>query len=269
MDFPLRSDIATLTRIKGLIIDMDGVLWQGDVPMPGLRSFFDVLNQQQIKFVLATNNNTQTPEGFVQKASRMGVNVLPEQIVTASVATVHYLRSKFPTGSRIYVVGEAALKSLISDAGFVLADSNVSAVVATMDRQLTYDMLKRATLLIRAGADFIAPNNDPSYPTPEGIVPGGGAIVAAIRAASDRCPLIIGKPEPWMFRIAMERMQLGVEDVASLGDRLETDIAGAQRLGMGTILVLSGVATAQDLVSNPVPPTWVFSGIEELADALR
>jgi 4-nitrophenyl phosphatase len=262
------NDLAGLRKLKGLVIDMDGVLWHGDTPMPGLHEFFDVLKQCQIKFVLATNNNTQTPDGFVHKAWKLGVEVKPDQVVTASVATVHYLCTKYPPGSRIHVVGEAALKGLVSDAGFIVADTDVRAVVATMDRQLTYDTLKRATLLIRA--DFIGPNPDTSYPTPEGIVPGGGAILAAISAASDRQPLIIGKPESWMFWICLERMELGVEDAASLGDRLETDIAGGQRIGMKTILVLSGVSTNADLQSNStVKPTWVFSGIEELSCALR
>ncbi len=266
---PFRSnDIAELRKLRGLVIDMDGVLWQGDTPMTGLHQFFDVLKQRQIKFVLATNNNTQTPEGFVQKADKLGVEVLPDQVVTASVATVHYLCSKYPPGSRIYVVGEAALKGLVSGAGFIVADTDVRAVVVTMDRRVTYEMLKRATLLIRAGADFIGPNPDTSYPTPEGIVPGGGAILAAVAAASDCQPLIIGKPEGWMFRICLERMQLGVEETASLGDRLETDIAGGQRIGMKTILVYSGVTKEADLKSNPIQPTWVFSGIAELAQTL-
>jgi len=266
---PVRAnDIQELRKIKGLIIDMDGVLWQGDTPMPGLSRFFDVLQERQIKFILATNNNTQTPDGFVKKARKLGVDVQLEQVVTAAVATVHYLRSKYPPGSRIYVVGEAALRGLITDAGFTLADTDVDAVVATMDRQLTYEMLKRATLLIRAGADFIGPNPDTAYPTPEGVVPGGGAVLAAISAASERKPLIIGKPESWMFKISMERMQLGVEETASLGDRLETDIAGGQRLGLKTILVLSGISTMADLRSGAIQPTWVFPGIQELARAL-
>ena len=262
------NDLAELSKLRGLVIDMDGVLWQGDTSLPGLCEFFDVLRRRQIKFVLATNNNTQTPEGFVQKARRMGVEVLPEQVVTASVATVEYLCSKYPPGSRIYVVGEAPLKGLISGAGFTLADCDVRAVVATLDRQLTYEMLKRATLLIRNGADFIAPNPDPSYPTPEGVVPGGGAIVAAITASSNRQPVIIGKPESWMFKICLERMQLGVEETASLGDRLETDILGGQRIGLQTILVLSGVSSLDEVAASPFQPTWVFSGIQELAQAL-
>lgn len=261
-------DPAGLREIRGLVIDMDGVLWQEDTPMPGLHGFFDVLRQRDIKFVLATNNNTQRPEGFVQKARRLGLEVLPEQVVTAAVATVQYLRGHYPRGSRIYVVGEPPLKDLISEAGFTLADTTVAAVVATMDRQLTYEMLKRATLLIRAGADFIGPNPDPSYPTPEGIVPGGGAVLAAIAASSDRQPLIMGKPESWIFQISMERMRLGIEETASLGDRLTTDIAGGQRLGLKTILVLSGICSEAELASSPIQPTWVFPGIKELAEAL-
>jgi 4-nitrophenyl phosphatase len=247
---------------------MDGVLWHGDTPMPGLDAFFETLHRCQIKFVLATNNNTLTPEGFAQKARGLGVNVEPEQVVTAAIATVHYLKLHYPPGSCVYVVGEAALKGLISEAGFTLADTDVAAVVVTMDRQLSYEMLKRATLLIRAGADFIGPNPDTAYPTPEGLVPGGGAVLAAVAASSGRQPLIMGKPESWIFQICMERMQLGPEATASLGDRLETDIAGGQRLGLKTILVLSGVATLADLACSPVQPTWVFDGIKELAEAL-
>lgn len=262
------NELEALRQLKGLIIDMDGVLWQGDIPLPGLQAFFKTLKERQIKFILATNNNTQRPEGFVQKARKMGVEVEPEQVVTAAIATVHYLCLTYPPGSRIYVVGEAALKGLISEAGFTLADTDVVAVVVTMDRQLTYDMLKRATLLIRAGAAFIAPNPDPSYPAPEGIVPGGGAIVAAVAAASDCQPLFMGKPESWIFKISLERMQLKPEETASLGDRLGTDIEGGQRLGLKTILVLSGVSTLADLASASVQPTWIFDGIQELGEAL-
>lgn len=260
--------IAELHTLKGLVIDMDGVLWHGDTPLPGMHEFFDALRCYHIKFVLATNNNMQTPDGFVQKARRLGVDVDPDEVVTASVATVHYLCSKYSPGSRIYVVGEASLKGLISQAGFTLADSDVCAVVTTLDRQLTYDMLKRATLLIRAGAEFIAPNPDTCYPTAEGIVPGGGAVVAAVAAATECQPMIMGKPESLIFRISLGRMQLAAKDVASLGDRLDTDIAGGQRLGMKTILVLSGVTTRAKLDSSPIQPTWVFPGIQELARAL-
>ena len=262
------NDLAGLSKLKGLIIDLDGVLWHGDIPLPGLHKFFNVLKKRGIRFVLATNNNTQRPEGFVQKARSMGIDIQVDQVVNAAVATAQYLRLNYPPGSRIYVVGEAALKDLICEAGLKLADTDVRAVVVTLDRKLTYEMLKRATLLIRAGADFIGPNPDTSYPTPEGMVPGGGAVLAAVSASTDRQPLIMGKPEGWIFDLSMKRMQLGPEVIASLGDRLNTDIVGGQRSGMKTILVLSGVSTREDLSTSLIQPTWVFSGIEEISRVL-
>ena len=268
MDSFSSTELAGLQSLRGLILDMDGVLWHGDLPLPGLQDFFKVLRRRSIKFVLATNNNTQSPQGFLQKAGSMGVEIMSDEVITASIATVHYLELTYPPGSRIYVIGEKPLKELIASAGFTLADSEVVAVVATMDRQLTYQMLKKATLLIRAGADFIGPNPDASYPTQEGIVPGAGAILAALSASSDRQPLIMGKPESWVFNICMERMRLGPEEVASVGDRLNTDVAGAQRLGLKTILVMSGVCTPAELASSSIKPTWIFRGIDELAGIL-
>ena len=236
-----QNNLDGLKSLRGLIIDMDGVLWHSDKPVPGLIRFFDVLRQKEIKFVLATNNNTQTLQGFVDKAARFGVEIKLGEVVNASVATVDYLKAHYPAGSRVYVVGEPPLKALISQAGFELADSNAAAVVATMDRQLTYDMLKTATLLIRAGADFIGTNPDKSYPTSEGIVPGAGAVLASLTASTDQEPLIMGKPEKTIYEMSLKRMGVPGEQVASLGDRLDTDIEGGIRCGLKSILVLSGV----------------------------
>jgi 4-nitrophenyl phosphatase len=258
----------TLHTIHGLIIDMDGVLWHGDKPLPGLVHFFEVLRQKHIQFVLATNNNTQSAQGFIDKLASFGVTIQPDEILTASIATLQHLKKTYPLGSRVYVVGEAPLKKLIGDAGYILAEQDVAVVVATMDRGLTYDMLKRATLLIRAGADFVAPNPDKSYPTAEGIVPGAGAVLAALVASTDHQPLIIGKPEKAIYEIAVQRMNLEPQTVASLGDRLDTDIEGGIRCGLKTILVLSGVTTREEAQTSPIKPDWIYTGIDTLTDAL-
>ncbi len=263
-----RQDLAALRRLRGLVIDMDGVLWHGETPLPGFADFFDVLRRLKISFILATNNNTLAPAGFAQKVARLGVTISPYQVLTASVATVRYVKTHFATGSRLYVIAEAPFKALLTEAGFVLADHDVKAVIAAMDRALTYEMLKRATLLIRAGAEFIGPNPDRVYPTEEGLLPGSGTVLAALIASTDRQPIIIGKPERWIFQMALERMELEAREVASLGDRLDTDIAGGQSAGLQTILVLSGITTAEALAASLVRPTWVFSGIGELASAL-
>ncbi len=257
-----------LRRLKGLVIDMDGVLWRGDHALPGLDRFFNTLRRRKIRFVLATNNNTKSPAGFVDKVRAMGVFVEPDEIVTATTATIHYLRASYPSGTRLYVVGERPLKQQLEQAGFVVADDDVAAVVAALDRDLNYEMLKRATLLIRAGADFIGANPDMVYPTPEGLAPGSGMVLAALEATTGCRPKIMGKPEAPVFLIALERMGLLPHQCASLGDRLDTDIAGGQRAGLKAILVMSGVTGTAELNESAVRPDWVFTGIDTLAEAL-
>ncbi len=258
-----------LCRLKGLVIDMDGVLWKGDQPLPGLDRFFGILRRRGIRFMLATNNNTKSPLGFAEKARSMGIFVEPEEVVTATTATIHYLCDRYPSGTRLYVVGERPLKQQLEQAGFVVVDSDVAAVVAALDRDLNYEMIKRATLLIRAGADFIGPNPDLIYPTPEGLAPGSGMVLAALEATTGCKPKIMGKPEVRMFLIALERMRLAPHQCASLGDRLDTDIAGGQRSGLKSILVMSGVTGPAELAASAIHPDWVFTGIDALADALN
>jgi 4-nitrophenyl phosphatase len=268
---PEGSDLglAGLNEVNGLVIDMDGVLWRGDEPIPGLERFIRSLRQQKIRFVLATNNNTKTPTGFAEKAVALGAQVLPEEILTATTATIHYLHKHYPRGTPLYAIGEKALKDQLETAGYILAERGVAAVVVALDRNLTYEMLKRATFLINAGAAFIGVNPDVVYPTPEGLAPGSGMVLAALHATTGCSPVIIGKPEIGMFQIALERMGLPAAQCASLGDRLDTDIAGAQRAGLKSILVLSGVTTPETLAACPIQPDWVFPSILELTDALK
>ncbi len=262
------AGLADLKNLRGLLIDMDGVLWRGDEAVPGLDRFINTLREQGICFVLATNNNTKTPSGFAEKAASLGAHVLPEEVLTATTATIHYLRKRYPAGTRLYAIGEEALKDQLEAAGFLLAEQGVAAVVAAMDRNLTYEMLKRATFLINDGAEFIGANPDVVYPTPEGLAPGSGMVIAALQATTGCAPVIIGKPEIGMFQIGLERMNLPAARCASLGDRLDTDIAGGQRAGLRTILVLSGVTTPEILTASSVQPDWVFASIKELGEAL-
>lgn len=258
-----------LGKLRGLVIDMDGVLWHGDDPLPGVTEFFDTLTERGIKFVLATNNPSKRPEEFAEKARRFGVPVEPENVVTCVQAVIFYLQQKYTPGSRVHVIGELALKDQIREAGYVLADEEVAAVVVALDRNLTYETFKRATLLIRGGAEFIGTNADPSYPTEEGFVPGSGMMVIALAATSGTNPIVMGKPGRVLFDLAQARLELPFEELASIGDRLDTDIAGGRRLGMRTILVLSGIASHEDLEKSAVKPDWVFRNLLELNQALR
>jgi 4-nitrophenyl phosphatase len=230
----------SLSELKHLIIDMDGVLYRGNRPMPCLCEFFAFLRERSIAFILATNNSTSTPQQYVDKLERMGVTVLPSEILVSGQATARFLRREYPHGTRVHVFGMSALKQALTDEGFVLADEQVQLVVASMDRELTYDKLKRANLLIRAGARFIATNLDPTNPAEEGLLPGTGAMIAILETASGVKPQAIGKPEPIMYQLAMEQMNAQPETTAAIGDRADTDILGGKLAGMTTICVLSG-----------------------------
>jgi 4-nitrophenyl phosphatase len=166
--------------------------------------------------------------------------VLPQEVLVSGQATARFLAREYPHGTRAHVFGMPALKQAMTDEGFVLADENVQLVVASMDREVTFEKLKRATLLIRSGARFIATNLDPTNPTEEGLLPGTGAMIAALETASETKPQAIGKPEPTMYQLAMEQMGAKIETTAAIGDRADTDILGGKRAGITTICVLSG-----------------------------
>ena len=252
------------TSINAVILDMDGVLWRDDQPIGNLPNIFQTLGDLGWKSTLATNNASRSVEQYLQKLDNFGVILQPHQIVTSAEATAHYLLNQHPNGGKVYVVGGAGLEHTLQKYGFEISETDVVAVVVSFDRRLTYEKLERATLLLRAGAPLIGTNPDRSFPTPLGLVPGAGAILAAVALASDVDPLIIGKPEPEMYRVAMQRMGSSPATTLVIGDRLETDIAGAQKLGCMTALMLSGVTSVQTARNWSPPPDWISTDLEEL-----
>ena len=256
-----------LADIKHLIIDMDGVLYRGDQAMPRLQEFFAFLRQRPITFILATNNSTRTPQEYVDKLAGMGVTVSPEEILVSGQATARYLAREYPHGTRVHVFGMPALKQAIVEEGFILADEDVELVVASMDRQVTYEKLKRATLLIRGGARFIATNLDPTNPSEEGLIPGTGAMIVALEAASGTKPTVIGKPEPIMYQLAMDQMGAHPETTAAIGDRADTDILGGKRAGLTTLCVLSGSSDRSE--AEAFEADMIFEDIADLWETWR
>lgn len=253
-----------LSDIKHLVIDMDGVLYRGNDPAPGLPAFFDFLRQRGIGFRLATNNSGSTPQQYAAKLKKMGAAVAPAEIITSGTATARWLAQRFPQGTRVHVFGEDSLRAAMTDAGFELADEDVAAVVASIDWGVNYDKIKRACLLIRRGALFVATNLDPTRPTEEGLVPGTGALIAAIATGAETRPIAIGKPEPTMFEQAMLEMGTTAATTATLGDRIDTDMAGGRRAGLATILVLSGSTGRAE--AEVYGPDLLF---DDIADLMR
>lgn len=254
-----------LSELRGIIMDMDGVLYRGNDPTPGLVEFFQFLNARGLKYLCLTNNSTTLPSGYVKKLAAMGVQVPEEAILTSGLVAKAYMTERYPAGTRIYGVCMDALRNLLLDGtGYVWDEVTPQVVVSSGDFQVVYDKLKRACLAIRAGADWIATNTDKTLPTEEGLIPGAGALVAALVTATDREPVALGKPELPMMERALAQLGLTAAETAMLGDRLDTDILGGINATMPTIMVLTGASTEEEVERGSIKPDYVFADLPAL-----
>ena len=261
-------------NIHAMLIDGDGVLYHADEPAEGIANFFETLTLQNIRWGLLTNNSTRTIDELKQKLERFGIDADTGMVFTSTTVTAAYLRERLAPGARIYVIGESGIKTALRDADFEVLDgddlpTDVSAVVSSMDRELSYRKLRVATLLIRyQNALFIGTNPDTTFPSPAGIVPGAGSILAALAAATGQQPLVMGKPASTMFEFAMRALNSTPATTIMVGDRIDTDIAGAYDLGLRSVLVLSGISTRKEAEETETPPNLLQTDIQELTRTL-
>lgn len=253
-----------LASMRAVILDMDGVLWRADEVLPGVAEFFEFVQQRQIKFALATNNSTKMVDTYVERLNRFSIPAGPEHVITSAVATCDYISHRYSPGTPVYVIGGDGILRGLAERGYPHDPQRAEIVVVGMDFQVSYEKLKTATLLIRAGASFIGTNGDRTFPTPEGVVPGNGSILASIQTATDVEPVVIGKPERAMFDVALDRLGTAPDETLMIGDRLETDILGAQRAGLKTALVLTGIATAEEARTASIQADAVFDELPDL-----
>lgn len=260
------------SNIRGLIIDMDGVLWHGDLAQPGLVEFFQALRTLNLPFVLATNNASLTAEQYVSKLAGMGVAVALAEILTSGMATASYLAARYPAErTKVFVIGSHGARQPLIDKGFSLTclhELGADVVVSGLDRDLSWEKLATAALNIRAGAGFFGTNGDVTLPTEQGFVPGNGATLAALEAATGVTPTTIGKPEPIIYQQALAVLGTEPERTLAIGDRLDTDILGAVRAGIPSLLVLSGISSLEDIDAVDYAPNWVMRDIQELTQTL-
>jgi 4-nitrophenyl phosphatase len=251
-------------RVRHLLIDLDGVLYRGNQSLPSAEEFILRLYQRDITFRLVTNNATLTPEQYRQKLAAMGIEVRASEVFTSALAAAAYLRDEGQTGKQVFVIGQDGLHDALAEVGMQEGGGRPDWVVAGLDRELTYRKLATAALAIEAGARFLGTNPDTSFPTESGLEPGAGAILAALTATTGVTPVVVGKPEPYMFELAMRDLGGTPSDTAVLGDRLDTDIAGAVRAHLPSIMVLTGVSQRADLDSSSVQPDLVIDNLPDL-----
>lgn len=261
-----------LRHAKAFIFDMDGVLYRGKTPLPGVQTLFDALTIRGIRFLLATNNSMATPASYVVRMAEMGVTVAEGDIQTSAIATRDYLRDLLPPDATILIVGMPALgEQIFTGTSFRPASDDaetIDAVVVGLDLEFTYEKLYRATRAIVQGATFIATNADATLPTETGFQPGAGSIVAAIATASGTTPTVVGKPETLMMMKGIQQLGVDPSDAVMVGDRLDTDILSGHNAGLNTVLVLTGVSQRAELDGAAVLPDYVFTDLPALTQAI-
>jgi 4-nitrophenyl phosphatase len=249
---------------EGLILDMDGVLYRGDCPLPGLVEFFEIARSHP--FVLLTNNSTVSARDLETKLAKMGVQVPLGAILTVSEATGRHLAETFAPGSRALVLGGVELRRAVVAAGMTLVTTQADVVVVGLDAALTYETLAEAVRSVSVGAGLVATSFDTVLLTGRGITPASGAIVAAIRACVDAVPVCIGKPSASMFQMAARQLGLPAQATLVVGDNIRSDIAGGKAVGAWTALLLSGVSAPAS--SDQLQPDLVLAGLPELSTFL-
>ncbi len=247
------------------LIDMDGVLMHEGHALPGAADFIARLIERRRRFLVLTNNSIFTPRDLSARLARAGLQAHEDSIWTSALATADFLSSQLSGGSA-YVIGEAGLTTALHEVGYTLTDTAPDYVVLGETRTYSFEAITRAIRLVAAGARFIATNPDVTSPSAEGPLPATGSIAALITKATGAQPYFVGKPNPMMFRSAMNRIEAHSESTVMIGDRMDTDVIAGIEAGLETILVLSGSTRAADVARFPYRPTRVLDSIADAVD---
>lgn len=251
----------------GFLLDMDGVIYRGDEPVPGAAEFVHSLREREIPFLFLTNNSASAPRDYVVKLHKMGIEVEEEHFYTCGMATMEFLQQQKPHGTA-FVIGEGGLVSALHQAGYGITTRQPDYVIVGEGRTLNFEMAEKAMMMLLNGAHLIATNLDVSCPTAAGSRPGCGAIVAMLEAATGRRAYSVGKPSPFMMRAARKRLGLRTAETIMIGDTMETDIRGGLELGFQAVLVLTGSTARESLPNYPFQPSLVVDSIAEVDLAL-
>lgn len=249
---------------QGLLIDMDGVVYGGDVMIPHADAFIARLLQQKIPFMFMTNNSQRTRLEAVRKLDRLGIKVTEDHIYTSAMATGKFLAGQIPRGTA-YVLGEGGLLTSLHENGITLVDTDPDFVVLGEGRNFTLEMVNRAIDMILAGAKFITTNRDPSPKKKGWNNLGIAATTAMIEEATGVKAFVVGKPGPVMMRSARKALGLETAETTIIGDTMDTDIQGGVQMGYKTILVLSGITRREELTKYAFKPDMVVASVNDIS----
>jgi HAD superfamily hydrolase (TIGR01450 family) len=247
------SEPPLIARYDGLLLDLDGVVQLDRQAIPGAVEVVNRLAADGLRVAFVTNNAARTPTEVAGRLKDIGVDAHPEQVVTSAVVAANLLAADVPRGAPVLVVGGEGLWQAAGDAGLRpvrSADDDPAAVIQGWGPEVAWTDLAEGCLALRAGARWVVTNDDRTLPSPRGPLPGSGSLVAALVTATDRRPdIVVGKPRPPLFEAA--RRQISASRPLMVGDRLDTDIAGAEAIGIPSLLVLTGISRPRDLLAAP------------------
>ena len=254
-------------EIRSWLSDMDGVLVHEGSVIPGAAEFVRALRDGERPFLVLTNNSIFTPRDLRARLLGSGIDLPEDAIWTSALATAQFLTDQMPSGSA-YVIGEAGLTTALYEAGYTLTGAEPDFVVLGETRTYSFEAITRAIRLVGDGARFIATNPDVTGPSPEGPLPATGSVAALITKATGAEPYFVGKPNPMMFRSAMNRIEAHSETTVMVGDRMDTDVVAGIEAGLETVLVLSGSTQVGDIKRFPFRPSRVCDSIADVIEMI-
>jgi NagD protein len=247
------------------LTDMDGVLVHENVPVPGASELLQQWRDQDKPYLVLTNNSIFTPRDLRARLRASGLIVPEERIWTSALATADFLAAQIPGGSA-YVIGESGMTTALHEAGFVMTEKAPDYVVIGETRNYSFEAITKAIRLIVDGSRFIVTNPDATGPSPDGPMPATGSVAALISKATGKEPYVVGKPNPMMFRSAMNKIGAHSENTGMIGDRMDTDIVAGIEAGLHTVLVLTGISDRTEIERYPFRPDEVLDSVADLID---
>ena len=256
-----------LKKKKLFLLDMDGTIYLGDNLFDCVPEFLQYIKDIGGRYLFLTNNSSKSVDKYVEKLRSLGISATPEDFLTSVNATEKYISGKY---NKIYVLGTSALKEQLSQ--YPITDTledGIDCLLMGFDTELTFQKLEDACILLGKDIDYIATNPDFVCPTSYGYVPDCGSVSDMLYNATKRRPKFIGKPEPDMVYLALEKTGFSVDEALLIGDRLYTDIACGKNANISSMLVLSGEATLDDVKSSNTKPDYIFDDIKSLLEFLK